>query len=189
MALRNHALDRLKQLTDTLLDVRGLLELHYEPAVALLADAIARGNKILICGNGGSAAESQHLAAELLIRFDQDRRALPAIALTADSATLTACGNDYGYNQVFRRQIEALGRSGDVLVAFSTSGTSKNVTEAIHEARRHGMHVLGVSGRKGMVAECDVELIVPSTSTARIQEVHLLLVHLLVEGIERSLKV
>ena len=187
MSLREHAIQQVYAHANTLQGFRDLLELHFEPAVALLVGALKGGNKILLIGNGGSAAEAQHMAAELTIRFETDRQALAAIALTADSAALTACGNDYGYQNVFKRQIEALGRSQDVLVAFSTSGTSKNVVEGIHAARRAGMHVLGISGRKGMTAECDIDLICPGGNTARIQELHLLLVHLLVEAIERSL--
>lgn len=188
MSYRLQAIDDIDEHIATAQSVKALVDLYLDPAVDLLVNAIKNDHKILTCGNGGSAAEAQHLAAELSVRFVNDRRAFPALALCADSAALTACGNDYGYKRVFQRQVEALGRSGDVLVAFSTSGKSDNVLEAIHAARRAGMNVLGLSGRKGMLAECDIDLVIPSLSTARIQEMHLILVHLLMEGIERSLK-
>lgn len=131
---------------------------------------IASGNKILICGNGGSAAQAQHLAAELVVRYRKDRRAIPAIALTADSAVLTACANDYGYERVFSRQIEALGQPGDVLIAFSTSGKSANVLKAIERAGLCGMRVIDVP-REG-------------ENTARIQESQLRFIHEVCEALD-----
>lgn len=163
-----------------------MLELTFYPAVSLLVNAMSEGKKILMCGNGGSMADASHFAAELSIRYETDRRALPAIALT-DVSALTACGNDYGYDQVFSRQVEALGQAGDVLVAISTSGKSRNVTEAVLKAKYLGMGTLGLSGNHGNTAGCDVDLVVPSTSTARIQESHSLIIHLLCEGIEERL--
>lgn len=156
-----------------------------DPAISMLERALVSGNKILLCGNGGSATDAMHLAAELVVRFVMDRKAYPAIALTADSAVLTACGNDYGYERVFSRQVEALGEVGDVLIAFSTSGKSKNVLEAIRRAKFQGMPTLGIAGKAGL--GCDVDIAIPSTVTARIQEVTLLCGHLIIEGLEERL--
>jgi D-sedoheptulose 7-phosphate isomerase len=151
-----------------------------ERMARLVAGTLARGRTVFLCGNGGSAAEAQHLATEFVVRFVRDRRALPAVALTTDSSILTAAGNDYGFEHVFARQIEALGARGDLLVAMSTSGRSKNVLAAIEAARARGMRVLGLTGRDGggFVRRCDVGLAVPARSVARIQEAHLLVGHL-----------
>lgn len=157
------------------------LELSFAPATALLAGVLKEGGKVLTCGNGGSATQASHLAAELVVRFQTDRPAWSAIALN-DPAVLTAAGNDYGYDRVFSRQVEALGRPGDVLVALSTSGSSKNVLEAIATARHRGLRTLGISGKTGL--NCDVDMRIPSTSTARIQECTLLLIHLLCEQLD-----
>jgi D-sedoheptulose 7-phosphate isomerase len=159
--------------------LRTELALSFAPSHALLASALQSG-KVILCGNGGSAAQASHFAAELSVRYKTDRPALPALALT-DSAALTACGNDYGYDRIFARQVEALGRPEDVLVAFSTSGKSKNVLEAIACARHRGLRTLGISGSTGL--NCDTDIRVPSTETARIQECHLLIVHLLCEAL------
>ena len=147
---------------------------------------IAAGRTVFFCGNGGSAAEAQHLAAELVVRFARDRGALPAVALTADGSVLTAIGNDYGFERVFARQIEALGRRGDLLVAMTTSGRSPNVVEAIRAARERGMNVAGMTGEAGkaFARRCDVALVVPSREVARIQEVHLLVGHICCERAE-----
>jgi len=165
--------------------LEAVLAAHFDPAVSLLAHAIVEGKKILICGNGGSASDASHFAAELVVRYFRDRRAYPAIALASDLAIVTACGNDYGYNRIFARQVEALGQAGDVLVALSTSGKSVNVLEAIATAKRQGMATLGLSGANAM--GCDVDIAVPSTITARIQEMHILCVHLFVESLEARL--
>lgn len=162
------------------------LDLTYDPAVTMLLNALSDGHKILTCGNGGSAVQAAHFAAECVVRFETDRRALPCIALPADPAVVTAAGNDYGFNQIFSRQVEAFGKPGDCLVSFSTSGQSKNVLEAIRAARHRGLVTLGISGNKGFSEAPDVDIIVPSKSTARIQEMHLLIVHLLMEGIDRG---
>lgn len=155
----------------------------------LLADAIADGKKILFCGNGGSAADSQHFATELVVRLSSDfeRQALPAIALTTDTSLITACANDYGYEYVFSRQVEALGRAGDALVGISTSGGSKNVVLAMEAAKARDMKVVAWTGQKdGPCAElADVAIKVPSTVTAHIQECHLAIGHILCELIER----
>lgn len=148
--------------------------------------ALKAGNKVLLCGNGGSAADSQHLAAELVGRFQKERRSLAAIALTTDTSILTAVGNDYGYDQVFARQVEGLGRSGDVLIGISTSGNSGNVVKAVEMARSIGMHTIAFTGEGGgkMKDMCDLTLAIPSKVTARIQEMHILAGHIICELVE-----
>lgn len=153
-------------------------------AVELLVSTINNGNKVLSCGNGGSAADAQHFSSELINRFHMDRVSVPAIALTTDSSTLTSIANDYEYNEIFSRQISSLGQAGDLLLAISTSGNSPNVVRAIEVAHERGMQVIALTGRDGgkmaaTLKEGDVELRVPSNSTARTQEVHLLLIHIL----------
>jgi len=157
-------------------------------AARVMRDAVLAGKKVLLCGNGGSAADAQHIAAELVGRFVIDRRPLPAIALTTDTSALTAIANDYGYEHVFSRQVEALGAEGDVLVAITTSGTSKNVVAAAAAARARGMKVIGLTGARGcaFVASCDAGVAVPSTVTARIQECHITIGHLLCEAIDEA---
>lgn len=148
-----------------------------------------RGGAVLVCGNGGSAAESQHFAAELTGRFRRERRGWPAIALTTDSSALTAIGNDYGFAQVFARQVEAIGRPGDVLIAISTSGTSANIVEAARRARASGLSVVALTGPDaGAVgALADVVVAAPGASTARVQEVHLTVLHAMCDEIETAL--
>lgn len=157
--------------------------------VARCVTALKRGNKILFAGNGGSAADAQHWAAELVSRFNYDRPGLPGIALTTDTSALTAIGNDYGYERVFARQIEALGRKGDLLFALSTSGNSKNILLAIETARSMGIDVVGFTGRSGgvMADRCTVCLQMPSDETPKIQEGHELLGHLICGLIEREM--
>ena len=157
-------------------------------AAALVRDAVLAGQKLLLCGNGGSAADAQHIAAELVGRYVLDRRPLAAIALTTDTSALTAIANDYGYEHVFARQIEALGAPGDVLIAITTSGTSKNVIAAVAAARARGMTVIGLTGGHGaaFAAACDAGIAVPSTVTARIQECHITIGHLLCEVIDEA---
>jgi D-sedoheptulose 7-phosphate isomerase len=179
--------ETLQQHAGIIEHLNDLLEVLFDPAVSLLERAVADGKKILICGNGGSAADAQHFAAELVVRYMADRNPIPAIALSSDTSVLTACGNDYGYQHVFARQVQALGQTGDVLVAISTSGGSQNVIEAIMTAKAKGMTTLALSGAKGMVGGCDVDLNVPSVRTDRIQEAHILLIHLLVEHLERRI--
>ncbi len=161
-----------------------------ECAGRLAADCLAAGGKLLLCGNGGSASDAQHFAAELVGRFLAHREPYAAIALTADAAVLTCIGNDYAFDDVFARQVSGLGRAGDLLVAISTSGESENVVRAARQARRAGLSVLGLTGRGGgrLAGECDVAIVVPSTSTARIQEAHILVIHTLCELIERHLR-
>ena len=153
-------------------------------AGAMLAQALSDGRRVLSCGNGGSAADAQHFAAELIGRFEKERKALPAVALSTDTSALTAIGNDYGFDRVFSRQVEGLGQDGDILLAISTSGNSPNVVQAIEAAQSRKMRVIALTGRDGGVmrdqmSENDVELRVPSDSTARIQEVHILILHCL----------
>lgn len=152
-------------------------------------DSLRSGGKILFFGNGGSAADAQHLAAELTIRFVANRRALAGIALTTDSSALTACGNDLGFELVFARQIEALGRAGDVAIGFSTSGNSPNVVRALETARTLGMTAAAFTGKTGgkLQGVADPILVIPSSKTARIQEMHGLLGHILCEEIEDRL--
>jgi len=161
-----------------------------ERAVGVMHECLRGGRKVLACGNGGSAADAQHLSAELVGRFREERQALPAIALTADTALLTALGNDYGYERVFARQIEALARRGDVLMAFSTSGNSPNVVQAAQAARRLGCIVVAFTGARGgeLAAHADVLLKAPSGTVARIQEVHTLCIHVLCESLDALIR-
>ena len=145
-----------------------------------MAVALARGGKLLFCGNGGSAADAQHLAAEFVNRFELERPPLPALALTTDTSVLTAIGNDYGYDQVFAKQVQALGQAGDVVIGISTSGNSPNVLAALRAAREKGCVTVGMAGRNGAIVPlCDLPLRVPHERTALIQEVHIAVGHLL----------
>jgi phosphoheptose isomerase len=157
-------------------------------AAAVLASCLQSGRSVLLCGNGGSAADAQHIAAELVGRYERERAGLPALALTVDTSVLTAVGNDYGFERVFARQAEALGREGDVLVAITTSGTSPNVIAAVSAARSKRMKVIGLTGARGtaFAASCDVGIVVPSTNTARVQECHISIGHLLCEAVDLS---
>ena len=165
------------------------LESEIASAGELCGKALAQGQRIYLCGNGGSAADAQHIAAELIGRFVNHRRALPAIALTTDTSALTAIGNDYGYDEVFSRQVEGLCREGDVLIAISTSGNSDNVLKAVDAAHLAGASVIGLSGKSGgaLDAKCDVSLVVPSDVTARIQEMHIVIGHLICALVEEHL--
>jgi D-sedoheptulose 7-phosphate isomerase len=155
-------------------------------AAQMAIDTLEDGNKILIFGNGGSAADAQHIAAELTGRYKTERRGLPGIALTTDSSALTAIGNDYGYDRVFDRQVESLANAGDLLIGISTSGNSKNVVNAFKTGREIGCNILGFSGRDGgaMNDWCDINLIVPSDDTPRIQEMHILFGHTICQLID-----
>ena len=167
----------------TVLKATEALAPDIEEAGELIRKALAGGHKILFCGNGGSAADSQHLAAEFVGRFQKERQSLPALALTVDTSILTAVANDYGYDVVFSRQVEGLGQAGDVLVGISTSGNSKNVVKAIEAAQKKGIKVIGLTGAGGgrMAELCDICLAVPSKVTARTQEMHILIGHILCE--------
>ena len=160
-----------------------------EAAAEVMKQSLQAGGKLMFCGNGGSAADSQHMAAEFVGRFLKDREPIPAMALTVDSSVLTCIGNDYGLEEVFSRQVKALGKPGDCLIAISTSGNSPNVLEAVETARATGLRVIGLLGRDGgeVAKACDVALIVRSNSTPRIQEAHVFLGHVLCELIEESL--
>ena len=158
-------------------------------ASGVMVDCLKRGGKILACGNGGSAGDSQHFAAELVGRFEREREELAAIALTTDSSILTAVANDYSFDEIFSKQVRGLGKSGDVLFAISTSGNSKNVVAAIEAAHLKGMHIVGMTGRNGgkiagLMKAGDVLLNVDSQVTTRIQEVHLLMLHCLCDAID-----
>lgn len=156
----------------------------------LLCETIKAGKKVLICGNGGSAADAQHIAAEFVGRYETERAALPAIALTTDTSALTAIGNDYGFDRVFVRQVEALANEGDCLIAISTSGNSPNVIAAVMEARKRGCRVLGMTGAGGkkLASLSDFCLLVPSSRTARIQEVHITAAHIWCEMVDEMLR-
>lgn len=168
------------------------LSVPISKAIEKIATAFKQGHKVLSCGNGGSAADAQHFAAELVCRFERERPALAAIALTVDTSALTAISNDYHYDEVFARQIDALAKPHDVLLAISTSGFSPNVVRAIEQAHEHQMTVVALTGRDGgkiakILNEDDIEIRVPSESTARIQEVHLLTIHCLCDQIDEML--
>jgi D-sedoheptulose 7-phosphate isomerase len=163
-----------------------------EAGVEAMVGALMNNGKILACGNGGSAADAQHFAAELIGRFERERPGLAAIALTTDSSILTAVANDYDYNQIFVKQVQALGNPGDILLGISTSGNSANVIAAIEAAHEREMRVIVLSGKSGgkirnLLREGDIEICVPAERTARIQEVHLLTIHCLCDGIDCSL--
>ncbi len=181
-----------QQFTDSAqakLDALTTMAAPIEAATRCMVASLQAGGKVMACGNGGSAADSQHFAAELLNRFEKERPPLAAIALTTDTSTLTSIANDYRYEDVFAKQVQALGRSGDVLLAISTSGNSPNVIEAIHVAHARGVRVVALTGRKGgkiavLLGPDDIHLCVPAERTARIQEVHLLTIHCLCDGID-----
>jgi D-sedoheptulose 7-phosphate isomerase len=174
------------------LEALEVLSMPIAAAVDTMFGALANGNRILACGNGGSAADAQHFAAELIGRFERERPGLPAIALTTDTAVLTAIGNDYTFEQIFSKQIRAQGQPGDVLLAISTEGSSANVLAAIEAAHEREMVVVALSGKGGgrmeeVLADTDIHICVPSERTARIQEVHLLTLHCLCDGIDAML--
>ncbi|MFJ3055131.1 phosphoheptose isomerase [Herbaspirillum sp. NPDC087042] len=163
-----------------------------EQAIELMFNALSNGNKILACGNGGSAADSQHFAAELVGRFERERLPLPALALTTDTSILTAVGNDYSYQEIFSKQVQAFGQAGDVLLAFSTSGNSGNILAAIEVAHERDMRVVALTGKGGgkigkVLNDADVHICVPHDRTARIQEVHLVTLHCICDGIDVAL--
>ena len=181
--------EAIEAATQTLGALSGL-----EPQLAQAADVVDQclraGNKLLVCGNGGSAADASHLATELVVRFAKDRRALPAICLTSDSGILTAAGNDYGFDEIFARQVAAFGIAGDVLICLTTSGKSKNLIRALEEAKARELKTIAFLGRDGgsTIGIADIDLLVKSDSTARVQEAHQLLLHVLCEIIEARLE-
>lgn len=165
---------------------------YISDAANKMVEALLSGNKILCCGNGGSAADAQHFSAEMLNRFEAERPSLPAIALSTDTSTITSIANDYHFNEIFSKQIKALGQPGDVLLAISTSGNSKNIVDAIVAAHHRQMQVIALTGRDGgnippLLQQTDVEVRVPSNSTARIQETHGIVIHCLCDIIDKQL--
>lgn len=179
----------VRSLEDHLESLKTLLETKLDQIQAtgnLICQTLQAGNKILLCGNGGSAADAQHIAAELVGRYEQHRRSWPAIALTTDTSALTALSNDFGYEQVFARQVEGLAQKGDLLIAISTSGNSPSIIRAVEKAREVGCKTLGLGGGDGgeLARICDETLIVPSTRTSRIQEAHITIAHLWCEMVD-----
>lgn len=173
------------------LTIKTVMETMQEDLVRasqMAIDTLKAGNKVILFGNGGSAADAQHIAAELTGRYKSERRGLPGLALTTDTSALTAIGNDYGYDRVFDRQVESLAREGDLLIGISTSGNSKNVINAFKIGREIGCKTLGFSGRDGgaMNDECDLNLVVPSNNTPRIQEMHILFGHTICQCIDNA---
>ncbi len=164
------------------------LTTNIEVACEMIVNTIKNGNKVLIAGNGGSAADAQHIAAELSGRFVKERKALPGIALTTDTSAITSIANDYGYEYVFSRQLEALARPGDLFIGISTSGNSEGILKAFNSAQIIGCKTLGLSGRDGgkMNGLCDLNIIVPSDVTARIQEMHILIGHILCKAVDNE---
>ncbi len=189
-------IERITQnFNDSIATKKRALELLGAPiarAAGVCIEALLSDGKLLSCGNGGSAADAQHFSSEMLNRFERERPGLPAIALTTDSSTLTSIANDYHYSEVFARQVRALGKRGDVLLAISTSGNSENIVRAAVAAQERGLRVVALTGRDGgalayALKDEDVEIRVPSQSTARIQEVHLLAIHCLCDLIDHHL--
>jgi D-sedoheptulose 7-phosphate isomerase len=189
MSLTDRIQQQFKDSAQAKLDALATMAAPIEAATRCMVASLQAGGKVMACGNGGSAADSQHFAAELLNRFEKERPPLAAVALTTDTSTLTSIANDYRYEDVFAKQVQALGRSGDVLLAISTSGNSPNVIEAIHVAHARSITVVALTGRKGgkiaaLLGSGDIHLCVPAERTARIQEVHLLTIHCLCDGID-----
>ncbi len=192
MDLKNRISQHFEDSAEALALSTKTLQEPLSKATLALLQAIEQGNKILACGNGGSAADAQHFIAELVGRFERDRIPLAGIALNTDTSILTAVGNDYGFDQIFERQVQALGMPGDVLVAITTSGNSPNVIKAIEAAHARGMTVIALSGKKGgamneVLIANDIHLCVPHDRTMRIQEIHILLLHILCDGIDAFL--
>jgi D-sedoheptulose 7-phosphate isomerase len=188
-AVRGRLAAGLREMADTALRSAEQIGAEMERAVAMVADTVARGGTLFFCGNGGSAADAQHMATEYVVRYARNRRAYPAIALTTDTSLLTAAGNDLGFDEIFARQVEALARPGDLLVIHSTSGNSPNVLRAAEAARAKGVPVLAFSARDGgqLRALADHSVIVPTTRTDRAQEVHLCIEHIICDVIEETL--
>lgn len=183
--------ESLKESSSVKLDIIDKCSDDIIRAAELIMDSIGKGNKMLLCGNGGSAADAQHIATEFMIRLshDLDRPAIPAIALTTDTSNLTAGGNDIGFENVFARNVEGLGNDGDVLIAISTSGNSANLVKAVEKAHEKGMKVIGFLGGNGGKLKdlADIPVIIPSPNTQRIQEGHITIAHIICELVERGL--
>ncbi len=189
MSLADRIQQQFKDSAQTKLAAMAAMTAPIEVATRRMVTCLQAGGKVMACGNGGSAADSQHFAAELLNRFEKERPPLAAIALTTDTSTLTSIANDYRYEDVFAKQLQALGRAGDALLAISTSGNSPNVIAAIHAAHTLGVAVVALTGKGGgkiaaLLGADDIHLCVPAERTARIQEVHLLTIHCLCDGID-----
>jgi len=191
MDAKKFIIDSLIESSETKLKIKEQLMDEILKAVDLLADCFKNGNKLLLCGNGGSAADCQHIATELMIRLSPNiqRPALPAIALTTDTSNLTAGGNDIGFENVFARSVEGLGYKDDVLIAISTSGNSPNVIKAVEASHKKNMKVIGFLGRNGgkLKKEVDLPIIIPSSNVQRIQEGHITIAHIIVELVEDKL--
>jgi len=184
--------DSFTESIQTKIDAAGALPEPIEKAAEMMVRCLLGGNKILSCGNGGSAGDAQHFSAELLNRYEIERPPLPAIALSCDTSTITAIANDYHYDEIFSKQIFALGQPGDILLAISTSGNSGNIIKAMEAALSRDMTIVALTGKDGgsmagLMSAGDVEIRVPSNVTARIQEVHLLVIHCLCDNIDRTL--
>ncbi len=184
----NHFSDSIQTKQDAISSLCGLIEF----ASQRIVEALINDKKVLTCGNGGSAGDAQHFSSEMLNRFERERPALPAIALTTDTSTLTSIANDYHFDEIFAKQLRALGQQGDILLVYSTSGNSTNIVKAINVAHEKGMPVVALTGKDGgrlagTLNESDLEIRVPSDSTARIQEVHLLISHCLCDLIDHQL--
>lgn len=161
-----------------------------ERGAELIINALKKGNKLMICGNGGSASQSQHFAAELIVRFEKNRRPLAAIALTTDTSNITACGNDFSFQEIFSRQVEALGNKGDVLIGLTTSGNSENVLKAFESAEKKGITTIclnGKDGGKASLKKLDLNLIVKVKDTSRIQEMHITIIHIWCKLLEQEM--
>lgn len=181
-----------RSLQEHLEAIRALLDsklTEIEQTGLLIVETLAAGNKILLCGNGGSAADAQHIAAELVGRYEQQRRSFPAIALTTDTSALTALSNDYGYEEVFARQIQGLAGAGDLLIAISTSGKSPNIIKAVEHARARKCRTIALTGCSGepLASHCDLAVVVPSDRTSRVQEAHITIGHLWCEMVDNLL--
>ena len=186
--IRQHFQDSIQVKTQAM----ETLTMPIAQAAESMTKALLEGHKILSCGNGGSAGDAQHFSSEMLNRFEMERPGLPAISLTTDTSTLTSIANDYSFNEIFSKQVRALGQQGDILLAISTSGRSENIIHAIKAAHDRNMIVIVLSGRDGgrissLLTKQDIEIRVPATSTARIQEVHILIIHCLCDLIDQQL--
>ncbi len=188
--MKNTILNELNLHKDVVAKVIDTLQSEIETACKLTVDTIKAGNKVLLFGNGGSAADAQHIAAEFSGRYKTERRALPAIALTTDTSALTAISNDYGYDRVFDRQVEAIASKGDLLIGISTSGNSDNVINAFKLGKQLGCNSIGLTGKDGgkFSGNCDLNIVIPSNDTARIQEMHILIGHIICQLIDDNFK-
>lgn len=192
MNLEACVLEHFEQSIDTKRKAAGVLSEPVVRGARLMAEVLNNGGTILSCGNGGSAADAQHFSSELVNRFEKERRALSAVALTTDTSNITSIANDYAYEQIFARQVRAIGRPGDALLAITTSGNSPNINEAIRAAREADIRIIAFTGKDGgqvpgLLGDRDVEIRVPAERTARIQEVHLLVIHCLCDLIDSHL--